>query len=113
MAALESFPNAGLIWTPQQLKERLGDENLVILDMRPSHEIMTGIIPGAAHFDLYGVHLAQTTAELMREYIDMMRSQMGHDNRPTVCEPLENLSIQGLDTNSKSIFIDCLDFLEI
>jgi thiosulfate/3-mercaptopyruvate sulfurtransferase len=77
MAALESFPNAGLIWTPQQLKERLGDENLVILDMRPSHEIMTGIIPGAAHFDLYGVHLAQTTAELMREYINMMRSQMG------------------------------------
>lgn len=77
MANPEGYANPELVWTPQQLKERLGDENLVVLDMRPSHLIMSGIIPGAAHFDLYGVHLAETTPELLSQYINMMRSQMG------------------------------------
>lgn len=71
------FVNGDLIWTPEKLQGRLGDENLVILDIRSTHLVMEGIIAGAAHFDLYGVHLANTQPEPLALYIDMMRSQMG------------------------------------
>ncbi len=77
MAGGEGFVNGDLIWTPERLKARLGDENLVIIDVRPTHQVMEGIIPGAAHFDLYGVHLSASTPELHKRYIDMMRSQFG------------------------------------
>lgn len=77
MAEVEEFVNGGLLWTPERLKAKLGDENLVIIDFRPTHQVMEGIIPGAAHFDLYGVHLAETTPALLEKYIDMMRSQFG------------------------------------
>ena len=77
MSDTDGFVNGGLIWTPEELKAKLGDEYLVILDLRPTHLVMEGIIPGAAHFDLYGVHLANTEPEPQRLYIDMMRSQMG------------------------------------
>lgn len=76
MATSDSFPNAHLLWSPRQLHERLGDDDLVILDVRPSHEILSGIIPGAAHLDLYGVGLTRTTPELFEEFINLMRSQL-------------------------------------
>ena len=61
MTTPEAFPNADLLWSPQQLHERLGDENLVILDTRATHQVLRGIIPGAAHFDLYGLGLTRTS----------------------------------------------------
>lgn len=70
----EAFPNAHLLWTPVQLRARLGDPNLALIDLRPSHEIMNGVIPGAAHFDLYGIGLTQTTPQLFEEFINLMRS---------------------------------------
>jgi thiosulfate/3-mercaptopyruvate sulfurtransferase len=77
MAGDKGYVNGDLLWTPEQLNARLGDEHLVILDVRPSHFIMGGIIPGAAHFDLYGVHMAETKPELLSQYMNMMRSQFG------------------------------------
>jgi thiosulfate/3-mercaptopyruvate sulfurtransferase len=71
------FPNAHLLWSPAQLHARLGDERLALLDVRPSHEVMTGIIPGAAHLDLYGVGLTRTTPELFEEWVHLMRSLLG------------------------------------
>ncbi len=77
MAANESFPNAHLLWSPQQLHERMGDERLVILDVRPTHEVLGGIIPGAAHLDLYGVGLTRTTPDVFEEWVHLMRSLLG------------------------------------
>jgi len=77
MAAENGFPNGHLLWTPQQLHARLGDENLALLDVRPSHEVMTGVVPGAAHLDLYGLGLTKTTPELFEEWTHLMRSQLG------------------------------------
>lgn len=73
---MDSFPNAELIWTPQQLHARLGDSTLTLVDVRPTHEAMRGIIPGAAHFDLYGLGVTRTTPELFGEWVNMMRSQL-------------------------------------
>ncbi len=70
------FPNAHLIWTPAQLKERLGDENLAILDLRPTHEVMGGIIPGATHLDIYGLGLSHTRPGYFEEFANLMRSQL-------------------------------------
>jgi thiosulfate/3-mercaptopyruvate sulfurtransferase len=73
----EAFPNADLLWTPAQLKARLGDPRLALVDLRASHEVMGGVIPGAAHFDLYGIGLTQTTPALFDEFINLMRSLLG------------------------------------
>ena len=77
MAKQKDYPNGGLLWSPEQLHARLGEENLVILDVRPSHQILSGIIPGAAHWDLYGVGLTKTTPEVLDEYVHLMRSMLG------------------------------------
>jgi thiosulfate/3-mercaptopyruvate sulfurtransferase len=77
MAAENGFPNGHLLWSAKQLHERLGDERLALLDVRPSHEIMAGIIPGAAHLDLYGLGLTRTTPELFEEWVHLMRSLLG------------------------------------
>lgn len=76
MTGHDAFPNGHLLITPEALRARLGDGNLVILDVRPTHELAaSGWIPGAVHFDLYGLGLTRTTPELFREWITMMRSQ--------------------------------------
>ena len=77
MAADRSFPNAHLLWTPEQLHARMDADGLVILDVRASHEILSGVIPGAAHLDLYGLGLQRTTPELFEEWIHLMRSLLG------------------------------------
>ena len=78
MADRNDFPNGHLLWTPQQLNERLGASELAILDLRPTHEVMQGIIPGAAHLDLYGIGLVRMTpAEFATEWANLMRSLLG------------------------------------
>lgn len=74
---MDAFPNGHLIWTPEQLEARLGDENLVLLDLRPAHHLMEGVIPGAAHLDLYAMGLTRTTPELFEEFVHLLRSQLG------------------------------------
>jgi len=70
-----SFPNGQLLFTPEQLHAKFGDAKLTILDVRPTHELIRhGWVPGAAHFDLYGIGTTQTKPELFEEWITMMRS---------------------------------------
>ena len=76
MAGVDDYTNSDLIWTPEKLHGRLGEENLVILDTRPTHLVMEGIIPGAAHFDHYRVYLSNTQPEPLSLYNEMMCSLM-------------------------------------
>jgi thiosulfate/3-mercaptopyruvate sulfurtransferase len=73
----EGFPNGHLLWSPAQLKARLGDPKLALVDLRPSHELLRGVIPGAAHFDLYGIGLTSTHGPLLDEFLNLMRSLLG------------------------------------
>ena len=85
MGSREAFPNGHLLFTPEALQARLGDENFAVIDVRPTHELIaSGWIPGAAHFDLYGIGVTQTTPERFEEWIGIMRSMLalrgvGHD----------------------------------
>ena len=75
MSDPQTFPNGRLLFTPDRLQARLGDERLTILDVRPTHELVAaGWIPGAAHFDLYGIGITRTGPPLFEEWIGMMRS---------------------------------------
>jgi len=73
----EPFPNEHLLWSPALLKTRLGDPNLALVDLRPTHQVLNGIIPGAAHFDLYGIGLTSTEPPLWDEFVNLMRSLLG------------------------------------
>lgn len=87
MTQAQGFPNGDLLWTPEQLKARLDDENLALLDARTTGEVMGGIIPGAQHLDVYGVGLTHTRGDVFGEFINLMRSLLamrGAGNDATV-----------------------------
>jgi len=73
----EAFPNGHLLWSPAQLHARLGDPKLALVDLRGAHELFQGIIPGAAHFDLYGLGLSTTEPPLLDELMNLTRSLLG------------------------------------
>ena len=73
----EPFPNGHLLWSPAQLHARLGGPALALVDVRPTHQVLGGFIPGAAHFDLYGIGLGSTQGPLLDEFVNLMRSLLG------------------------------------
>ena len=59
----KGFVNPDLLWTPEQLRARIGDRtaaDLVLVDTRPAPDFCAGHIEGAAHLDLYGISLNDT-----------------------------------------------------
>ncbi|HSF33927.1 MAG TPA: rhodanese-like domain-containing protein [Candidatus Tectomicrobia bacterium] len=57
----KGYTNPDLVWSPQELYARLDDPNLRIIDVRPTHALVhDGWVPGAAHFDLFGLSLNDT-----------------------------------------------------
>ena len=77
MGDQDRFENPDLIWSPEQLQTRLGDEQLVVLDVRPTHQVMAGVIPGAVHLDIFGLGLTHTREEAWEEMVHLMRSLLG------------------------------------
>ncbi len=74
MSPVKAYANPDLLWTPVQLKARLDDEKLALIDLRTTAEVMTGIIPGAQHIDIYGVGVTRTTQPVWDEFANLMRS---------------------------------------
>ncbi len=56
----KGYANLQLLWSPAHLHERLGDPNLRIVDVRPGERFAMGHIPGARHFDIYGLNTYDT-----------------------------------------------------
>ena len=55
------FQHPELLTEPEELLGRLGHPELVVIDTRPGEEYAQGHLPGAVHWDLYGVSLHDTT----------------------------------------------------
>ena len=68
----EGYTNPDLLWTPEQLHGRLGDPNLAIIDVRAAATYAQGWIPGAVHFDLFGISLNDTSPKPLAAFMWMM-----------------------------------------
>jgi thiosulfate/3-mercaptopyruvate sulfurtransferase len=69
----EGYANPDLLWTPEQLYRRLGDANLAIIDVRAAATYAQGWIPGAVHFDLFGLSLNDTSPKPLAAFMWMIQ----------------------------------------
>src|SRR3989442_10156430 len=69
----KGYAHPDLLWTPEQLHHRLGDPNLAIIDVRAAATYAQGWIPGAVHFDLFGISLNDTSPKPLAAFTWMMQ----------------------------------------
>ena len=61
-----------LLTTPEELAKKLGQPNLGVIDARPAELFAQGHVPGAVHFDLFGISLVDTSAAPLKAFLFMM-----------------------------------------
>ena len=61
-----------LLMTPEQLETKIGEPNLCVIDVRPAEQFAQGHIPGAVHFDLFGLSLVDTTEAPLKAFMHMI-----------------------------------------
>src|SRR5947208_16148118 len=66
------YVNPYLLWSVDELKSRLQDPKLVLMDMRPPEAYSNSHIPGARSFDLFGVSLIDTRPEPLAAFLWMI-----------------------------------------
>ena len=69
----KGYANPELLWTPEQLANRLDDPNLVLIDVRAAATYAQGWIPGAVHFDLFGISLNDTSPKPLAAFMWMVQ----------------------------------------
>jgi thiosulfate/3-mercaptopyruvate sulfurtransferase len=68
----KTYTRETLLTTPQELQQKLGNANLCIIDVRPAEDFARGHIPGATHFDLFGLSLIDTTDAPLKAFMSMI-----------------------------------------
>src|SRR5207249_11572535 len=66
------YANPYLLWSVDELKSRLQDPKLVLMDMRPPEAYSNSHIPGARSFDIFGISLIDTRPEPLHAFLWMM-----------------------------------------
>jgi thiosulfate/3-mercaptopyruvate sulfurtransferase len=61
-----------LLTTAAELQRELGSPALCIIDVRPAEEYAKGHIPGAVHFDLFGLSLIDTSDAPLKAFMFMI-----------------------------------------
>lgn len=61
-----------LLTTPEELKKKLGNPHLCLIDTRPAEKFAQGHIPGAIHFDLFGISLIDTSPAPLKAFMSMI-----------------------------------------
>ena len=61
-----------LLTTAQNLQRKIGSASLCIIDTRPAEEYAQGHIPGATHFDLFGLSLVDTSDAPLKAFMFMI-----------------------------------------
>jgi thiosulfate/3-mercaptopyruvate sulfurtransferase len=82
-----SYANPHLLWSVDELKARLSDPKLVLVDMRPPEAYSNGHIPGARSFDIFGISLIDTRPEPLNAFlwiIEHLIQAKGINNDSTV-----------------------------
>lgn len=66
------YTNPQLLWSTNQLHDRLNDPKLVVLDLRPPEAYSNGHIPGARSFDIFGISLIDTRPQPLEAFLYMI-----------------------------------------
>lgn len=68
----KQYTREALLTTVSELRRNLGAENLCIIDVRPAEDYAKGHIPGARHFDLFGLSLIDTSDAPLKAFMFMI-----------------------------------------
>lgn len=76
MAANQSggYANPDLLWSCETLHTRLSEPSLRLIDVRPAEQYAGGHIPGARHFDIYGLNCDDTDDAPLQSFTRMWAS---------------------------------------
>jgi thiosulfate/3-mercaptopyruvate sulfurtransferase len=66
------YTRESLLTTVAELQRRLGSSNLCVIDTRPAEDFARGRIPGATHFDLFGLSLVDTSEAPLKAFMSMI-----------------------------------------
>ena len=61
-----------LLTTAPALNRQLASADLCLIDVRPAEDFATGHIPGAVHFDLFGLSLIDTREAPLKAFMHMI-----------------------------------------
>jgi thiosulfate/3-mercaptopyruvate sulfurtransferase len=68
----KQYTRETLLTTVTELPSKLGSQNLCIIDVRPAEDYAKGHIPGATHFDLFGLSLIDTRDAPLQAFMFMI-----------------------------------------
>lgn len=68
----KQYTRETLLISAEALKQKLGSENLCLIDVRPAEDFARGHIPGAVHFDLFGLSLVDTSDAPLKAFMHMI-----------------------------------------
>jgi thiosulfate/3-mercaptopyruvate sulfurtransferase len=68
----QQYTRETLLTTAEELRAKIGAPNLCIIDVRPAEDYARGHIPGAAHFDLFGLSLIDTGEAPLKAFMFMI-----------------------------------------
>ena len=68
----KQYTRETLLTTVAELQSKLGSPNVCIIDVRPAEDYAKGHIPGATHFDLFGLSLVDTTEAPLKAFMFMI-----------------------------------------
>ena len=68
----KEYTRETLLTTVAELQSKLGAPDLCIIDVRPAEDFARGHIPGATHFDLFGLSLIDTSEAPLKAFMFMI-----------------------------------------
>lgn len=68
----KEYTRERLLTTPSELQKKLNSPDLCLIDVRPAEQFARSHIPGAVHFDLFGLSLVDTREAPLRAFMHMI-----------------------------------------
>jgi thiosulfate/3-mercaptopyruvate sulfurtransferase len=66
------YTREGLLTTAEDLRKKLDSEDLCLIDVRPAEDFAGGHLPGAVHFDVFGLSLIDTSDAPLKAFMHMI-----------------------------------------
>ena len=87
----QEYTRETLLTTVAELQRKLGASDLCVIDVRPAEDYANGHIPGATHFDLFGLSLIDTSEAPLKAFMFMIHHV---------------LELRGVDENKQVVFYE-------